>query len=539
MNEVDRKGGTMNKMTKDLSAWWLLILLLVASLPANSDSLVDAVQRRDNETVRSLLEQGTDVNGSHEDGATGLMWAAYWGDVETAELLIRSGAEVNAENEYGATPLWLACSNGHADMVQRLLDAGADPNTAVWSGETALMTAVRRSADAVKLLLLHGADVNAQESRGGQTSLMWSIVEGDMDISRLLVEHGADVHAHSKGGFTPLLFAVQQNDLESVLSLLESGADVNDGSPDTNPLLLASAKGYGELLSVLVENGANPNAIDFRGYTALHYAAQDRDMAEATKILLAYGADPNVRIWKEASEMERAPIVGAAESSFLRSPTRVINVGTKGGPTPIGATPFWLATLVGNVPAMRVLLEGGADWRLTNTEGIFFEGGSGRRAEHIANQTPFMLAAGAGRIGDNWSDYTPVQETRALEALKILLGLGADVNETDEYGFTALHGAAYIGAHSIISFLVENAANIDAVDNFGQTPLSIAERIFTKGLGGSLDASPHKYRRETADLLLKLGATSLEASGIEVFDHLKLDEVIVGEDTENDRATEP
>ena len=72
--------------------------------PDSKSPLAEAARSRDQQKVRSLLNQKVDVNGRSSDGATALLWAAHWGDLVTADLLIRAGADVNAANEYRVTP---------------------------------------------------------------------------------------------------------------------------------------------------------------------------------------------------------------------------------------------------------------------------------------------------------------------------------------------------------------------------------------------------------------------------------------------------
>ena len=285
---------------KSLS-WCIVPLLSIVSLaaPGSDLRLVDAVKSKDIEAVRSLLKQHVDVNTPQADGATALAWAAHWNDLETADMLIRAGANVNAANDYGVTPLWEACNNANAAMVEKLSKAGANPNaTLPATGETALMVCANTgNAEAVKSLLGHGADVSVKEKQKGQTALMWALEEAHPDVARLLMEHGADVRAKSKGGFTPLLFAARVGDIGSALVLLEAGADVNEAMPAPpapenpgdraasfapapeavspgamTPLLLASASGQEALAIFLLEKGANPNAREQSGATALHYA---------------------------------------------------------------------------------------------------------------------------------------------------------------------------------------------------------------------------------------------------------------------------
>src|SRR4029077_15403654 len=108
------------------------------------------------------------------------------------------------------------------------------------------------------------------------------------------------------------------------------------------------------------------------------------------------------------------------------------------------------------------------------------------------------------------STLTEEQEKRALEAVKVAVDLGADVNATNDLGMTALHGAAFHGSLRIIQFLVEKGANLDAKDKAGQTPLHKALNIKPKD-AISRTLVPIKYWKSTVDLLLKLGATPVNA----------------------------
>ena len=446
---------------------WLVALLLLGARPsAGSDfRLADAAKHKDRAAVQALLKQHVDVNAPQGDGATALAWAAHWDDLEMADALLRAGANVNAANDYGVTPLALACLNGSAPMVDRLLQAGANANVAQTSGETALMTCSRTgNLTAVNLLLGHEAHANASEPHGGQTALMWAVAEKHPEVVKALIARGADARAHSKDGFTALLFAAQQGDVDSARQLLAAGADVNETARGgMTPLLIAASSGQGPCAVFLVNQGAKPDAVDTRGYTALHYAAQNRGLLELAKALLAHHADPNARL----SKGETA-----------------------------GATPFYLAAAAGNVPAMRALADAGADAKLATKD----------------NTTPLMVAAGVGKF----EARSDAQNRNALEAVKLSADMGVDVNAVGEDDWTALHGAAYTGSDAIVQFLVSKGAKLDVFDKFGQTPLSIAEAVVTAGLGGNADVRPRRYRKSTVDLLLKLGATPTERAGVQV-----------------------
>jgi len=104
----------------------------------------------------------------------------------------------------------------------------------------------------------------------------------------------------------------------------------------------------------------------------------------------------------------------------------------------------------------------------------------------------------------------------AIETVKFLVERGADVNAAGQFGWTAVHAAAYQGLDDVIAFLTAKGADLNAKDGFGQTPLSIANAIITKDIGDAYYQTPRALWPETADLLLRLGATPLERSGVVV-----------------------
>ena len=514
----------MVKKAKRFSIGWTVAAFLVINASAATDGgLIDAVKAGDGQAVRSLIQQHVDVNEAQSDGASALHWAVYRNDLAVANMLISAGANVNATNDYGVPPLWLACTNRSSSLVESLLNAGANANAALPSGETVLMTCARTgNTDSIRPLIARGANVNTKESWRGQTALMWAVEQKHAEAAQILLENGADVHARSKSGFTPLLFATRVGDIDSARVLLAAGADVNEVTPTPpkpaadqprgfsgkpysyraapyamTPLLMAAASGHESLALFLLDHGANPNAADSNGVTALHYAVLEGivaigsvsshyavnaylfrpNMIELTKALLAHGANPNARLTKDPLLPGGMPRVSMA-----------------------GATPFLLATASCDLTLMHILLDAGADPMIATK----------------AKTTTLMIAAGLGR----YEDRTKEEEKNAFEAVKLLVGLGADVNAIGEEGYTALHGAAYVGADPIIDLLISRGAKTEVKDDFGQTPLSIAEGVVTTGIF-DFAKKPWGTHRQTADLLLKLGATPLAQSGVKVLDLLK------------------
>jgi ankyrin repeat protein len=459
--------------------------------------IADAVQSHDMDSVRALVKQHSNVNAPQPDGTTALHWAAHWNDLEAVNLLLRAGANPKIANRYGATPLSEAASLGNAAMIEALLKAGADPKALTTAdGETVLMTAARAgNADAVKILLEHGADVNARESYKGQTALMWAAAERHPEVVKVLLEHGADWKVRSfdretkmpklsaassvspiaRGGFTAFLFSAREGDTESAKAMLDAHVDIDQTDVDGTTALVVSImnKKY-TFAKFLLDRGANPNLADVKGraalyaivdirnedYSALPNRKEDDPLPsfEIVKALLLRGANPNLQLTKNLPGR-----------SGMDSGDTTLDEGT---------TPLMRAARAGDAAVMRALLEKGADPKLTTKEG----------------NTALMFAAGVGYRDKN----TRGLETEALEALKVALDQGLDLNQTNTRGETALHGAALRGADTLVQFLADHSAKLDAKTKQGFTPLDIA---MGKNSLGALPV-PHD---STVALIRKLG----------------------------------
>jgi uncharacterized protein len=458
----------------------LLALLPTVSLFATGGPtarLVDAEKNADKAAVRDLLAKHADVNAPSADGATALHWAAYWDDLDTAKSLVQSGAAVNAANRYGVTPLSLACTNGSAAMIGLLLNAKADPNLALPGGETPLMTASRTGkVDAVKILLAHDALVNAKDTDHSQTALMWAAAEGNVDAVVELIQSGADVHAVSKGGFSPLMFAVREGQNGAVVALLKAGASVNDTlqkpakQAGTSAMGLAVDNAHYELAAMLLDAGADPNAAG-QGWTALHTVTWIRQPGYASN-------DPAPTGSGNMNSIDFVKKLVAKGANLNAKMTIRTNVGLSSLNTS-GATPFLLAARTGDAELMRLLAKLGADPLLPNVDGT----------------TPLMVAAGVGTRSPGEDAGT---DAEVLEAVKVAVELGNDVNAVDKNGETAMHGAAYKQVPAAARYLLDHGAKIEVFNHnnsHGWTPLRIADGVHR---GMNLRASP-----ETAAVIRK------------------------------------
>ena len=423
-----------------------LALVFLGAGTADPPPLIEAAKGGDWEAVRALLEQGADVTATAPDGATALHWASYWDDVETAQLLIRAGADLSAANDLGATPLWIAALNGSASMTRTLLEAGADPNAALLSGESPVMTAARTgSPQVVEQLLASGADPNASATRG-QTALMWAASQRHSDVVGVLLEHGADVQARSEtwsqvmaisphsdpsnqqnvphGGNTALLFAARVGDAASARHLLDAGADPDDtDARGVSATTLAAHSGFGAVVELLLEAGADPDAAG-AGFAALHVAIMRRDEAVVSTIL-AHGADPNVRVTNWTA-------------------TRRASADWHFHPALVGATPFWLAARFTQPGVMRLLAEHGADPLFVHNADYVGAAGTFGAVRRAESTTALMAAVGMGgprRMSAFMAPDRGELEALTLEAVKVAVEFGIDVDAVDEQGRTAADAA--------------------------------------------------------------------------------------------------
>ena len=484
----------------------LAIALLLFGNTTLASPLLDTIHAGDLDQAVQLVQDGTDVNAREANGTTALHWAVYNNYLPLVQALIDAGADVNAMNDYGASPVSEAATLGDYAIMKALLDAGADVNSPNADNQTALMIVARSSnVDTARLLIERGADIHATENLQGQNAIIFAAAQSQPEMVKLLLEHGADPSSRSipnardrqvsaerrfqwrpAGGFTALAYAAREGCLACARHLVEAGADIDQGDAENvTPLNLAVMNLRFDTAKYLVQAGANINKWSMRGENPLYSAVDvntlphggypdrpstdDTTSLEMIEILLEAGANPNLQLKLQPSYLSLNDDRGA---------DRMLN---------IGATPLLRAAKGHDVPAIKLLMAHGAHPNLPNRDGI----------------TPLMAAAGLDASSiDTRGDYTtPLAGQNAKETIAVLLANGADMEKTDRYGRTALHGAASWGWNEAEQILADNAANLKAEDDNGLTPFDYAmgERSGGFGRGGGGDV-----RQETADLIQEL-----------------------------------
>ena len=223
----------------------------------NSDLLI-AAREGDKEKVRSLIRNGANINSRDEDGDTALMIAALRGqDLGTVNTLLANGANVNARNNENDTALIYAASNDDAAILEALLNKGAD--------------------------------INHQNDNGYSALIMASVDEKRLANAKALVARGADLNLKSDDGGTALMMATAGGVIELVRALLEKGAQIDARDNHGYTALFKAAKP--EIVRLLIDKGSDVNGRSNDGVTPLMQARTN----QTAQLLLEHGADVNAK----------------------------------------------------------------------------------------------------------------------------------------------------------------------------------------------------------------------------------------------------
>jgi ankyrin repeat protein len=234
-----------------------------------------AISEGDEERAAILLTQGADINrviktsvvidrDVYEETTTYLINASLQGSVKTVQFLLAKGADPNIAGIFsGRTALLAAARFGHLEVVETLLQHGAVISAIdSYDKYTAMDYAIsQENAGIVRCLFAAGA-------RGSFHHLRFNGEDGAAarEIARLLLEHGADVNAEDDWGRTPLMWAAERAPVETVQFLIDSGADIhrisgkgsNGVCNEETALQLARRKKRDVVVALLLQCGASP-----------------------------------------------------------------------------------------------------------------------------------------------------------------------------------------------------------------------------------------------------------------------------------------
>jgi ankyrin repeat protein len=450
-----------------------------------------AARRGHDAVALRLIAAGAEVSAVATTGVTPLHLAAAAGTRATIDALLAKGAAVDArEPQWGQTPLMFAAAAGRTEAVKALVAHGADP------GATAKVVDlnVRNREDGAESRARNQRVAAVQRERAAALAKISGSAAPPPARTARPSDDGNEpeplgyaelVGAH--GGLTPLLLAVRDGRDDTALALLDAGAGLNQVSAGdhTSPLLMATINGHFDLAQRLLERGADVTLASDAGATPLygvlnmqwapkarhpqpaHYMQQRIGYLELAEAILKAGADVNARL------------------------TRTLWYTTYNrdllGVDRTGATAFWLAAYTLDIPAMRLLLQYGADpnVRTAKVPERYEEGGPDPDAPdqsgmpplpwHGPAVAPIHAASGVGYgLGFAGNTHRHVPDGWVPAVRFLVEELGADVNARDHNGYTPLHHAASRGDNELIKYLVSKGADPKAVARSGQTTVDMA-----------------------------------------------------------------
>jgi ankyrin repeat protein/L-ascorbate metabolism protein UlaG (beta-lactamase superfamily) len=477
-----------------LSMIMALTMILMASLPANSQDIYSAVAGGDVQKTREYLEKDPDLlNRRNADLLTPLNLAAERGQTEVAEFLLEMGADPLAGDNENSQPIHLAAVNGHIPVLDLLLDHGVDINARDDNQMTPLLFAVSRGqVEMSKHLIDKGADMKLTTTTGVNAFQM-AAIGGNLELVMFFADNGFPINSKTPRGFTALHSAASYGRTEVVKYLVEKGARIDEENEEgTQPLAMAVGRNSYDAALFLIDEGADVTHRDKQGFAAIHEAA-GRGNISVVQLLLDHGVDVNAATnagwvpmtsaaWApNAAEMARFLIQHGADVN--PDPCRDVKICTCG---PNFFTPLHNACQMAKLELVKILVDNGAKVNLFNSEGL----------------PPMYYAI---RSGDR-------------EMVAYLLDHGAFLNvKESRLGTTELHMAAALGYEDISALLIERGSSLEIKDNEGKTPLDYAlyygqEKIGYEMLAaGASDSSLVAYFNEECLLSKKIGNGEAEA----------------------------
>ena len=378
--------------------------------------LMLAVKNGDLNKVNTLLaDRRANVNAADKAGKTALMLAVISKSSDVVNALLDREVNIDAADKTGMTALMLAVEQGNLNMVKALLDRGANVDVTKIQGWTALMLAVRRGdPNIVKALLDRGADINiiASDMTALQQAVQyddqrpnpkkkwrpaeqWSVSERLKRFSSPNPKYSEIIDILSKRtkANDQLLKAIQVGgNLEEVKALLDQGANVNAADKTgTTALMLAAKQGNSDIVNTLLAKGANINATDNYGRTALKVAAKST-YSEIENTLKVRKATAELMLAVKNGDLNKV-------NTLLADRVADVNVADK-----TGTTALMLAAKHGTSDIVNTLLDRGA-----NIDAADYRG---RTALHLAVlfKHPSAVSALLGNLGRESSEEISIEE---------------------------------------------------------------------------------------------------------------------------------
>ena len=503
-----------------------------------------------------VLNYGKDINQTGDGDIGGLYQAVKNDNIKAVKFFIENNANAEIATFDGTTPLVLAIEENKPKIVELLIKEGKANIYGVYAKETEkypIYCAVKnKNLNMIKILLNNNFDLKRESY-----ILSYAMENSDENIVKYLVENGADMYSYEitalyqavlnlnpklveyfldkgasieKAGGTDVYGNIMMaaagskfnnsNDKSPVdLTLLEKSAEnsakitemligkadkniINDSLEGKTPLIIAVGNSYIDTAKILIENGANINAVDFEGWSALSYAVNNGDI-EIAKLLL----ENKAKIKDELLIAIKSPIV---ESSINIMKLLIDNKANINYTDENGFNPLNIAIESGDMELTKFLITNGANVNSLMQDGVSLIGYA--IAQNNMDLLQILIENGANvnyTGGDSWAK-TPLQTASRLgldNVVRILLTRNVDINAVDMNGNTALHTAALNSQLSVVKLLLEKNPNLDIQNKVGNTALHLAVisgnidivgELVLKGANTRIRNNDGKYPRDIA-----------------------------------------
>ena len=444
-------------------------ICLDAIKEGNKDKVLFCINKLGaNKTIKSLDKYRRDVDDSYGPPRPMTVIAAKAKQPEIVKLLISKGADYIDEDIIS-----VLAATGDIEMVKKILDKNQTrQNYSVnYSDMTIYPVTMNRinlryavenkQYDMIKFLLSRGADP--------ETAIKTATATGDKEMLQFLLNNGVT-------GNNAIYQVSLNGDTDTLKQLLAQGADVNAKNQEGKTALMGAAKkGQSEVVKILLDAKADINAQDASGKTALIYAAKNSSL-EVVKLLLAAGADVNIKDKKG----ETALLQTATEEwsqKFVKDDGEIIKLLVNAG-ADVNVLNEYKETILsraaGELPeTVRFLIDKGADVNVTSN--------IGRTAlmnavyDNNTESTAMLIAAGADVNAKDNHDETALYRAiyrKNVQNIKLLLDAGADPNNISKYSnWHQLLDGENISDEEVILMFIKAGANVNAKNRSSRTPL--------------------------------------------------------------------
>jgi len=431
-------------------------------------ALLEAVKTSSNaDTIRSLIEDGADVNAVDNEGTSVLHNAARFNiNADITWLLIEKGANVNALDSWGRSVLHLAAFNKNLNITRLLIeDYGANVNATTKEGASVLVSALGRGTEVATILIEHGANVNPPGF-----NILHHVMQhlpANESFATFLIDMGADVDATNAYGDSVLQYVLRCRHqpefydepvmdtfdcLDMARLLIDKGANVNAANFDGDSVLHCAVK-YADtdLVQLVIERGANVDAADSYGDSVLHYAMVFRVSIEYVRLLVEHGAN-----------------AGATNNH--------------------GESVLHYSVQYASEDVTRLLIEHGAGINATDSYG--------NSVLHLAISPAIHRAAGATtnllintifNIRNHGIEFLKWHEQGPIA---LLIEMGANIDAANSLGESVLHFAARYRSENAAQLLIESGAYVDAKNSDGDSVLHVAVYVDASALSDPPERSP-------------------------------------------------